>query len=171
MMSTPSDKSARSSLTGSNSTNYSKGAGVAAADYVTKVVVVDLSHGSAGKGKKSKRGKATGAHQRAGLGSKHSVSMANSKDFCVNDGVITTQTSSSNASIEMTPQRSKSEAPTENSIGNVLYEVHKKLMNRGRKLSPAKLQAKQQERQQKAEDLRAKIELSRKEWCFKVQQR
>ena len=57
----------------------------------------------------------------------------------MNDGVTTTQTSSSNASVEMTPQRSRSEAPTENSIGNVLYEVHKKLMNRGRKLSPAKI--------------------------------
>ena len=96
--------------------------------------------------------------------------MASANDL-MNDGVTTTQTSSSNASVEMTPQRSRSEAPTENSIGNVLYEVHKKLMNRGRKLSPAKIQAKQQERQQKAEDLRAKIELSRKEWCKKVQQR
>ena len=71
----------------------------------------------------------------------------------------------------MTPKRSRSEAPEPNSIGNVLYEVHKKLINRGRKLSPAKIQAKQQERQLKAEHLRAKIELSRKEWCKKVSQR
>jgi len=89
-----------------------------------------------------------------------------------NDEVLTTpQTSSSNASLEMTPKRSRSEAPEPNSIGNVLYEVHKKLINRGRKLSPAKIQAKQQERQLKAEHLRAKIELSRKEWCKKVSQR
>ena len=73
--------------------------------------------------------------------------------------------------MEMTPKRSRSEAPTGNSIGNVLYEVHKKLMNRGRKLSPAKLQAKQQQRQQRAEHLRAKIEMSRKAWCEKVSQR
>ena len=46
----------------------------------------------------------------------------------------------------MTPKRSRSEAPTGNAIGNVLYEVHKKLMSRGRKLSPTQLLAKQQER-------------------------
>ncbi len=44
-------------------------------------------------------------------------------------------------------------------------------MSRVRKLSPAKIQAKQQERQQRAEHLRAKIELSRKEWCIKVRLR
>lgn len=54
--------------------------------------------------------------------------------------LTTTQTtSSSNASQSMTPKRSRSEAPHGNSIGNVLYEVHKKLSNRGRKLSPAKM--------------------------------
>ena len=135
-MSTLSDQSARSSLTGSTSTNQSKG--------VTKVVVVNLAHSSTGRGKKSKRGKgaASGAHPHE----KHRGSIIARANDLMNDGVTTTQTSSSNASVEMTPQRSRSEAPTENSIGNVLYEVHKKLMNRGRKLSPAKIQAKQQER-------------------------
>ena len=58
------------------------------------------------------------------------------------DEATTGQNSSSTTSLEMTPKRSRSEAPTGNSIGNVLYEVHKKLMSRVRKLSPAKLQAK-----------------------------
>ena len=71
--------------------------------------------------------------------------------------------------MDMLPQRSRSEAPTANSIGNVIYEVHTKLINRGRKLSPAKLQAKHEERQQRAEQLRSNIEMSRKEWCKKVQ--
>ena len=98
-------------------------------------MVVNLAHSSAGRGKKSKRGKGANGH----LHEKHASIMASANDLMMHDGVTTTQTSSSNASVEMTPQRSRSEAPTENSIGNVLYEVHKKLMNRGRKLSPAKI--------------------------------
>ena len=115
--------------------------------------------------KGGKRGSAKGA-AAGGAGAK--LAATNEKGEEV---LTTTQTSSSNASVEITPQRSRSEAPTDNSIGNVLYQVHRKLMNRNRKMSPQKLLAKQQERQQRAEDLRAKIELSRKEWCIKVRQR
>ena len=90
------------------------------------VVVVDLTQ-SGGKGKKSK-------------GKKQLPSQIADQ----NEVLTTTQTtSSSNASQSMTPKRSRSEAPEGNSISNVLYEVHKKLSNRGRKLSPAKMQAKQ----------------------------
>ena len=83
-----------------------------------------------------------------------------------------TQTSSSTTtSFETTPKRSKSEAPSNNAISDVLYQVHLKLINRSRKLSPDKVLAKQMERQQKAEHLRAKIESSRQEWAKKVKQR
>ena len=41
--------------------------------------------------------------------------------------VTTTNTSSSNVSVDMTPQRSKSEAPANHAITNVLYQVHMKL--------------------------------------------
>ena len=119
--STPSDQSAQSSQAGSTKGNV-------------KVVVFNMS--TAAKGKKSKGAKA----KRSSAKAKPSI-----------DGVevttTPTPTTSSNASIDMTPKRSRSEAPAANSIGNVLYdEVHKKLLNRGRKLSPAKLQAKQLER-------------------------
>ena len=83
--------------------------------------------------------------------------------------MTTTNTSSSNASLDMTPKRSKSETPANHAIANVLYQVHMKLQSReNRRLSPNKLLAKHHERQQRAEHLRMKIENSRQEWCNKV---
>ena len=41
--------------------------------------------------------------------------------------ITTTNTSSSNVSVDMTPKRSKSEAPANHAITNVLYQVHMKL--------------------------------------------
>ena len=111
----------------------------------TKVVSVNLAVNTnastqSGKGKKSKRKVAGGA------GQKRAMAAAAADQHDISEGITTTPTTSSNASVDMPPQRSRSEAPTGNSIGNVLYEVHKKLMSRGRKLSPTQLLAKQQER-------------------------
>ena len=49
-------------------------------------------------------------------------------------------------SFETTPKRSKSEAPSNNAISDVLFQVHLKLTNRSRKLSPNQVLAKQLER-------------------------
>ena len=65
------------------------------------------------------------------------------EDFMQNM-VTTTNTSSSNASLTMTPKRSKSETPANHAIANVLYQVHMKLQSRrNARLSPTKLAAKQ----------------------------
>ena len=67
-------------------------------------------------------------------------------EFNTGNVVTTTNTSSSNVSVDMTPKRSKSETPANHAITTVLYQVHMKLSRPHRNLSPNQLLAKHHER-------------------------
>ena len=78
------------------------------------------------------------------LDHQHNSGKVKFKEDFMHNMVTTTNTSSSNASLNMTPKRSKSETPANHAIANVLYQVHMKLQSRrNARLSPDKLAAKQ----------------------------